>query len=156
MAAIFDENMQSMIPYHVPVIFSGRRGRPSYNISREQILYLRSLSFRWNVIAKLLGISVMTLYRRRQEFGLVEDPRTRISDHQLLEIVRQIRNDFPDIGEVLLMGQLQAKGYIVTRRRVQTSIRHVDPLNSALRWTGVTAIRQPYSVPGPNSLWHIG
>ena len=71
----FDENMQSMIPYHVSVIFSGRRGRPSYNISREQILYLRSLSFRWNVIAKLLGISVMTLYRRRQEFGLVEDPR---------------------------------------------------------------------------------
>ena len=103
-----------MIPYHVPVIFSGRRGRPSYNISREQILYLRSLSFHWNVIAKLLGISVMTLYRRRQEFGLVEDPRTRISDHQLLEIVRQIHNDFPDIGEVLLICDSYKQGDILS------------------------------------------
>ena len=29
----------------------------------------------------------------------------------------------------------------------------MDPINTALRWQGtVTA----YSVPGPNSLWHIG
>ena len=98
----------------------------------------------------------MTLYHRRQEFGLVEDPQTRLSDHQLLEIVRLIHNGFPDISEVLLMGQLQARGYIVTQRRVRSSIRHVDPLNSALRRRRVTAIRQPFSVPGPNSLWHIG
>lgn len=38
-------------------------GRPKFDVSKPQILYLRSLAFKWSEIAALLGISRMTLYR---------------------------------------------------------------------------------------------
>ena len=43
---------------------------------------------------------------------------------------------------------LGAKGVKVTRDR--------DPIGVALRWPAGATRRQPYSVAGPNSLWHIG
>ena len=46
-------------------------------------------------------------------------------------------------------------GYRVTRERVREAIRNTDPINNASRWREVSA-RRTYSVPGPNSLWHIG
>lgn len=47
-------------------------------------------------------------------------------------------------------------GYIVTRQRVRRAIRSTDPMSVALRWRGGLVYRRTYSVPGPNSLWHIG
>ena len=44
----------------------------------------------------------------------------------------------------------------VTRSRLRQAIHDVDPINTALRWGGTVRSRRPYSVPGPNSLWHIG
>ena len=38
-------------------------GRPRFNISKQQLEYLCSLSFKWNEIAILLGVSRMTIYR---------------------------------------------------------------------------------------------
>ena len=35
------------------------------------------------------------------------------------------------------------------------AMRVTDPINTALRWREITP-RRPYSVPRPNSLWHIG
>ena len=52
--------------YQVPVAHTGRRGRPKFDIDKEQIEYLLSLSFNWSEIAGLLGISRMTLYRYMQ------------------------------------------------------------------------------------------
>ena len=42
---------------------SQRPGRPRFDIPREQLEYLSSLSFKWNEIAALLGVSRMTIYR---------------------------------------------------------------------------------------------
>ena len=39
------------------------RGRPQYDVRKEQIMYWRSLSFKWSEVAALLNISRMTLYR---------------------------------------------------------------------------------------------
>ncbi len=65
-----------------------------FDVSREQLEYLRSLSFHWIDIAALLGISRGTLYRfvilfqwlklyfmyrRRVEFGMIDSPHTRKS-----------------------------------------------------------------------------
>ena len=36
-------------------------------------LYLCSLSFTWTEIASLLGVLRMTMFRQRQEFGLLSD-----------------------------------------------------------------------------------
>ena len=49
--------------YQAPVAHTGRRGRPRFNIDKEQMEYLLSLSFNWSEIAALIGVSRMTLYR---------------------------------------------------------------------------------------------
>ena len=39
------------------------RGRPQFQVSKSQVEYLASLSFKWTEIASILGLSRMTLYR---------------------------------------------------------------------------------------------
>ena len=60
--------------YTVPLEHSGGRGCPSLLISEDQLRYLRSMSFTWSEIATLLGVSRMTVYHRRLEFGMVNEP----------------------------------------------------------------------------------
>ena len=154
------DNLQSSdIPtaYHVPVVASeGRgRGRPRFDIGRDQLEYLSSLNFTWTAIASMLGVSRMTIHRRHREFNMLEMGEA-ISDANLLHLLREMRATFPEMGEVMVLGRLRARGYRVSRDRVRRGIRETDPLNTALRGlTGRTA-RRPYLVPGLNSLWHIG
>ena len=51
------------LSYQAPVTHTGRRGRPKFDIDKEQLEYLVSISFNWSEIAALLGVSRMTLYR---------------------------------------------------------------------------------------------
>jgi len=62
----------------------------------------------------------------------------------------------PELGQSMVIGRLHSMGFHVQRERVRVAIRAVDPLNTALHAPRVLTRRQPYSVPGPNSLWHIG
>ena len=87
---------------------------------------------------------------------MVDDPRHIPSDQELLQLVEDINKQLPYLGEVMVMGRLRSMGYYVTRSRLRLAIRDVDPINRALRWGGNVRARHPYSVPGPNSLWHIG
>lgn len=70
-------------------------------------------------------------------------------------LLRQMRIDFPSLGQTMVWGRLRSLGFRVTRARVREAIRVTDPIHTALRWRQVTP-RRLYSVPGPNSLWHIG
>ncbi len=142
--------------YRAPVLHSGRRGRPSFIIEKEQLLYLRSASFSWSSISTLLGVSRMTLYRRRVECGMLAEPSNTKTDDELTEVLQDLKREMPYIGEVVVLGALRSMGISVTRSQCRRCIRIVDPINSALRWQGSLHRRRPYSVPGPNSLWHIG
>ena len=113
------------------------------------------MSFSWVQIASLLGLSQMTIFRRRREFGLTESQRESISEDELELIIHQIRRDFPSLGQTLVWGRLRSMGYGVTGESVRVAIRSIDPINTALRWRE-TSTRRTYSMPGPNSLWHIG
>ena len=53
-----------------------------------------------------------------------------------------------------LLVMLQSKGIRVQRSRIRESIARVDPVNTVLRW-GMVVSRRKYSVPWPNSLWHL-
>lgn len=150
------ERYSDAVAYHSPLDHTSRRGRPRFIVSCEQLLYLRSLSFTWTEIASLLGVSRMTVFRRRQEFGILNDPSIEINDAELRVVLSQIRRTFPELGEKMVIGHLRSLGYNVTRSRVRNAIRVTDPINVALRWQGNLTVRRPYSVPGPNSLWHIG
>ena len=54
--------------YSVAVEHTQQKGRPRFSITREQLEYLHFLSFTWDTIASMLGVSRMTIYRRRQEY----------------------------------------------------------------------------------------
>ena len=97
----------------------------------------------------------MTVYRRRIQYGMFFEPSQSVSDSQLMDIVHHLREEVPDLGQAILAGRLRSMGLHVTRDRLRNAIRRSDPLNTALRWHNLTS-RRPYSVPGPNSLWHIG
>ena len=139
-----------------PVERRSGRGRPRFKITKEQLLYLSSMSFSWSNVSVMLGVSRMTIYRRRVEYELLQDPRSIPSEAQLRTILREIKHGQPELGEVMVMGRIRSMGYKVTRDRLRRVIRLIDPLHTALRWRGGLTSRRPYSVPGPNSLWHIG
>lgn len=117
----------SVTAYQSNTVQSGRRGRPRFNITANQLSYLTSLSFTWVQIARMLGISRMTLYRRRIEFGMLRPGRT-IRDDELLRLLQEMRVEFPDMGEVMVIGRLRALGYVVIRDRVRGAIRETDLL----------------------------
>lgn len=131
-------------------------GRPRFEVTKDQLEYLASLSFTWTEIASLLNVSRMTIYRRRREYGLLNIPTTNITDDELQAIIHQMHSQLPEMGESIVWGRLRSMGYIVTRQRVRRAIRSTDPMSVALRWRGGLVYRRTYSVPGPNSLWHIG
>ena len=109
----------------------------------------------WTDISSLLGVSRMTIYRCCQEFGMVDDPHGTLNDDQLRTVMTQLRREQAYYAETMVMGQLRAMGYCVSRERVRESIRSTDPINTALRWGGEITARS-YSLPSPTLLWHIG
>ena len=142
--------------YSSPVIhISGAQGRPRFDISKDQLEYLSSLSFSWTDIAAILGVSRMTIYRRRQEFNL-PTRRDTLSDTELRQLIVAWKTEMPNIGVTMITGRVLASGHHVRRERIRQVIRRVDPLSTALRAPSGLTSRRPYSVPGPNCLWHIG
>ena len=51
------------LAYQVNTVHTGRRGRPRFDITKDQIEYLASLSFTWSEIAALIGVSRTTIFR---------------------------------------------------------------------------------------------
>ena len=147
---------EGMVRFQVPRVIDGH-GRPRAIVTQEQLEYLRSIHFSWSHIAELLGVSRMTIYRRRRDFGILDENIDRpMNDDELRGFIGQVREEIPSAGESLIIGRIQSMGYRVPRDRVRVAIRATDPINTALRWRGILTSRQPYSVAGPNSLWHIG
>ena len=52
-----------VLAYRVPVVHTGRQGRPRFYVTREQLGYLASLSFTWSEIAVILWVSRTTIFR---------------------------------------------------------------------------------------------
>ena len=95
-------------------------------------------------------------HRRRVEYGLLEEPSHSISDEDLISLIRQIQQDMPYSGVQMICGSLRSRGLNVSRERIRSTLRAIDPLGGARRWPAGLTRRRPYSVPAPNSLWHIG
>ena len=139
-----------------PVIRTGRVGRPRLEISEAMLLQFRSLGFKWKHIADMLLVSRWTIRRRVVEFGLQETTGfSDMSDDEIDSLVRQFMQEHGSlVGFSMINGYLRSLGIRLQRQRVRSSIARVDPVNVRLRWAVVVS-RRAYSVPGPNSLWHI-
>ena len=116
---------------------NGLVGRPRLQILQEQLQTLHNdAGFRWADIGRILGISEITLRRRRHEFGLpvgVGEDFSDISNDDLDEYVRKILEVTPSAGRRLVEGGLRQRELRIQRYRIQESIRRVDPVVSTLR-----------------------
>ena len=135
---------------------TGRPGRPSFVIQPEMLEDLLELGFSKQQIARLLGVSRWTIYRRVREYGLYHvSAFSDLSDAELDQKIRDyINRHGQTTGQVFLMGYLRSLGINVPRRRLRASVTRVDPANVALRW-GAAVYRRCYQVPWANSLWHL-
>jgi len=119
---------------HVNLYSSGTSGCPRVSVNVDEIEFLRSLRFSFKEIAKILGISRATLYRRLDEEGLSSNcTYSNISDQDLDSYLVSIKRSHPNDGECLLAGHLCCLGIIVPRSQLRGSIHLVDPKNTAAR-----------------------
>lgn len=101
---------------------SDRPGRPRSTVTIDEILEIRSLHYKWNKIASILGISRATLYRRLEENGRSSQDGSMLDDNELDDVISGIKRDHPNDGERLVCGHLRARGLKVPRQAVRDSI----------------------------------
>ena len=129
-------------------------GRPSIDVSEDDILFLKGLNYSWTKISDILEISRSTLYRRLQEFNI--DPRafTEISQSELDELLKTIKSTNPNCGKVMIQGSLIHRGIKIPRDMLRAAIHRVDHENTVQRQTSVIN-RRVYCAPHPNAVCHL-
>lgn len=130
------------------------RGRPKLLVNLDHVELLQNAGYTWIDIAKVFKISRSTLWRRITESGMCIDNYTDISDADLDSVVANTQIHFPNMGLRLLQGHLKTMDIKIQRKRLRESFQRINKFNSTMRWHQPIA-RRTYSVPGPNSLWHI-
>ena len=114
---------------------------------------LREERFRWVDVARILGLSPITLRRRRKEPEMpVSDNFDDIPDNVLDNLVSGIIHVTPQAGRHLVQGALRSGGFRIQRERIRESIVRVDPIIATLR-NARRVVRRRYHVPSPNALW---
>lgn len=142
---------QAIVCYSV-IVCTSQPSRPSLKVHMTNIAFLRSINFSWTKIFVMLGICRSTLYRIKvNETGLMHNLRF-VSYEELLQTLKQ---QYPQAGEQLLLGMLHGMGILCTLEMLRQVVHDIDPINCSLRWN-TKLHRRTYSVPGPNSLCHIG
>ena len=141
--------------HRIAVQMTGRRGRPRFLIAEDPLCYLLGHGFNVPTILRMMGVSVSTIRRRMAELDIhISDMYTTISDSDLDEKIRVIKQFYPNHGSRMLQGQLKLQGIRIQRHRIRESLRRIDPLGCMLRWFNAIQ-RRNYSVPHSQWLWHI-
>ena len=65
-----DQRSHVNCAYQAPLNSSGKRGRPCYEITEEQLLFLFEQGFQVCDISNILGVTARTVERRMSKFGL--------------------------------------------------------------------------------------
>lgn len=131
-------------------------GRPKLVIEEETLVSFRDLGFSWTEIASMLLVSRWTLQRRVRDLGIQGiTGYSNISDAELDQHIIECRRMHGTYtGRSIVSGYLRSKGLRIQQQRIAASLVRVDPEGSRIRWACLVK-RRKYSVPGPNSLWHI-
>lgn len=81
-------------------------GRPVKEVDVNTILELHAFNYTWSKVAEILNISRATFYGTLEKAGVSTDDRTYLSDADLDDLIRSIKQDHPNDGEVLIHGHL--------------------------------------------------
>lgn len=107
-------------------------------------------------IAKLLGVSERTIFRRMAENGQsVSGCYSKMSDQELDTLVSGIKAQMPHSGYSLVMGRLRSLGHRVQWSRMKAAMHRVDAVGILSRMTNLGCIVRRYSVRAPLSLVHV-
>ena len=78
---------------------SGCVGRPQLEITAEQLKYLFGYDLTFRDVVEALGLSESTVKRHAREYGIsVRVRRSNMTDHELDEVLRQVKTEFPNLG----------------------------------------------------------
>uniref|UniRef100_A0A3P8U8Y1 Integrase catalytic domain-containing protein n=1 Tax=Amphiprion percula TaxID=161767 RepID=A0A3P8U8Y1_AMPPE len=132
-------------------------GHPKIIIEKEHLKNLLDTHLPVTCIAKFLGVSRRTVYRRMQEFDLsVRGTYSTMTDQELDIIISSIKSQMPNAGYRLVQGHLVSMGLRVQWWRMMASMHRVDAAGIFSRLTEIgCVVRRSYSVQGPLSLVHI-
>ena len=132
--AALDEGEQQQRPLHDRqmaaeddnTVYVRRRGRPKFNITREQLEIFDELGFTITKIGSILGVSRHTIINRRREFNLPlsQHRYSNISDAELDTIVSDIFHITPNIGQRYLIGALRQRDLHIQRQNTQIHIKN--------------------------------
>ena len=140
-------------------VFSGSPGRPAFHIPKEVLEMFVENKFSINAMARMLEVSESTVKRRLYSCGIsISSKYADLSEEELDTIVLQILQQFPKTGYKRMIGYLLARGYRVQEKRVQETMRRVDPEGFIERSISLNIIQRRisrYFVPCPMALWHI-
>jgi hypothetical protein len=129
-------------------------GSPHFDIPKSILSNFISDGFKISYIAKLLGVSERTIYRRMQQFNLYVENFSDISDDVLFLEVGKTVKEFPFCGENMVMQLLKQRRFRVQRWRLRDALYTLDETGIQERKKGRLQ-RRVYNVKGPNHLWHI-
>ena len=158
-ASVIVMDIQEIVKYVQEAVDMSRRrrskGRPQIPIDEELLKFLLATHFSRTDIARMLQVSYKTITRRINQYGFENDVMfSNISDSDLDSITEQFIHAHPNSGERTLHGFLRSNGLRVQRAKIRQSLLRLDPTGVQSRFRQVLHRRQ-YSVPMPNSLWHI-
>uniref|UniRef100_A0A9J7X8B1 Integrase catalytic domain-containing protein n=1 Tax=Cyprinus carpio carpio TaxID=630221 RepID=A0A9J7X8B1_CYPCA len=132
-------------------------GRPAIPISINVICKYLELRIPVTKIALALRVSEKTIWRRMRDHDIrISDFYVDMTDAELDKIICDIQHMFPNCGYKMVKGHLNGLGLRIQTLRVQRSMRRNDPQGVMERSLSLHTVRRRcYSVPAPNSLWHI-
>lgn len=135
----------------------GARGRPKFVIQQGKLQALIDTQLPITCIAKLLGVSEVTVFCRMAEFGIsVAGLYSSMSDQELDTLVSEIKAEMPYIGNRLVQGRLRSVGHRVQWMRVRAAMHRVAAVGTIARLTQVgCVVRRSYSVKALLSLVHV-
>lgn len=102
-----------------------------------------------------LGVSMSTVKRRKEEYGLLSQrERSYIPDSELGILLTEIMAINSAYGLMMIQGDLRSRGISVMRTRIREGLIRIDPAKAMMQQRK-SITRRSYCVAAPNSLWHL-
>lgn len=151
-----DNNLAPNKPH---LIYTHMKARPSFNIPEKTLRYYIDNKYTIKQMSDILSVSERTVANRMREHGLsIRLSYTQLDDAALDAEVKKKVELFPTVGYRTIKAHLWSDGVRITDKRIQDSMRRVDPLGVRLRNLFLKTYRirrRSYNVPAPMSLWHV-
>ena len=132
---------------------------PAFQMDRIDIDRLRELldaGLPVTSIAATFGVNKKTVYRYMKYHSITRERFTDINDDDLHTLLKSIKENHPNDGEILMQGHLLSQNppVRVARSRLRSALRDIDPDGIKQRQSKKHH-RRAYSVPCPHYLWHL-